>query len=100
EYPGGEIHNNRLGNNTTTAYWDSNTLSFDSTSNVQMDSVPVLNMNNIWASNIIGLNTDTAEEFYKYGSNDMMGIRSPFLCYIDTISPSEIQLEDVCVDAA
>lgn len=100
EYPSGEIYENGLGNNNTTAYWDSNTLSFDSTSNVQMDSVPVLNMNNIWSANIIGLNTDTAEEFFKYGSNDMMGIRSPFLCYIDTISPSDIQLEDVCVDAA
>lgn len=100
EYAAGEIYNNSMGNAATTPYWDSNTLSFDTATNIQMDSVDMLNMNNIWASNIIGLNTATAEEFYKYGSNDMMGVRSPFLCYVDTISSSEIQLEDVCVDAA
>lgn len=97
EYASGEVYVNIPG---TVPYWDKETLSFDSANNINADSVPVLNMNNIWSSNIIGLDTSTAEEFYKYGSNDLMGFRSPFLCYVDTISPSDIQLEDVCVDAA
>jgi hypothetical protein len=100
EYASGEVYENGMGNNASVPYWDADTLSFDSNTNVQMDSVPVLNMNNIWSSNIIGLDTTNGEEFFKYGSNDMMGIRSPFLCYVDTISPSDIQLEDVCVDAS
>jgi hypothetical protein len=99
EYASGEVYENDMGNNTTTPYWDADTLSFDSATNIPVEDVKMLNINNIWSSNIIGLNTDTAEEFFKYGSNDMMGVRSPFLCYIDTISPSQIQLEDVCVDA-
>lgn len=100
EYASGEIYENGMANNSTVPYWDVNTLSFDSTHNITTEDVPFLNMNNVYSRNIIGLNTDTAEEFYKYGSNDMIGIRSPFMCYIDSISPSNIQLEDVCVDAS
>jgi len=98
EYGGGEVFENGMANSSVTPYWDVNTLSFDDTTQISTEAVPFWNMNNIWAENIIGLNTDTAEEFYKYGSNDMLGTRSPFLCYIDTIAPSDIQLEDVCVD--
>lgn len=100
EYASGNIYENGMANSNVTPYWDVNTLSFDNSNNITMDDVPFWNMNNIWSQNIIGLNTDTAEEFYKYGSNDMMGTRSPFLCYIDTIAPSDMQLEDVCVDAS
>jgi hypothetical protein len=96
EYASGEIYENGMANDSTVPYWDADTLSFDNAINVPTNDVPFLNMNNIWSSNIIGLNTDTAEEFFKYGSNDMMGQRSPFLCYIDTISPNPMQLEDVC----
>ena len=99
EYASGDVYENGMANSSVTPYWDVNTLSFDNTSQISTEAVPFWNMNNIWADNIIGLNTDTAEEFFKYGSNDMMGTRSPFLCYIDTISPSDIQLEDVCVDS-
>jgi hypothetical protein len=100
QYAGGELYENGMANDNTTLYWDSNTLNFDSGTNIQVSDVPMLNMNNIWSSNIVGLNPETAEEFYKFGSNDMMGVRSPFLCYVDTISPSDLQLEDVCVDAS
>jgi hypothetical protein len=99
EYASGEIFENGMANSNVTPYWDVNTLSFDNSSNIPTEDVPFWNMNNIWSQNIIGLNTDTAEEFFKYGSNDLIGLRSPLLCYIDTISPSDIQLEDVCVDA-
>lgn len=100
EYASGDIYENGMANNSVTPYWDVNTLSFDNGTNISTEDVPFWNLNNIWSQNIIGLNTDTAEEFYKYGSNDMIGFRSPFLCYIDTIAPSDIQLEDVCVDAS
>jgi hypothetical protein len=100
EYASGNIYENGMANSSVTPYWDANTLSFDANNNISTDDVPFWNMNNIWSENIIGLDTSTAEEFYKYGSNDMLGIRSPFLCYLDTISSSEIQLEDVCVDTS
>ena len=100
EYVGGNIYDNGMANDSETPYWDINTLSFDNGSNVTTQDVQFWNMNNIWSQNIIGLNTATAEEFYKYGSNDMIGTRSPFLCYVDTIAPNNIQLEDVCVDAS
>lgn len=100
EYASGELYENGMANSSTTPYWDVNTLAFDDSNDITTQEVPMWNMNNIWAQNIIGLNTDTAEEFYKYGSNDMIGIRSPFLCYIDTISANDAQLLDICVDAS
>jgi hypothetical protein len=100
EYASGELYENGMANSSVAPYWDVNTLSFDDSNDITTQEVPMWNMNNIWAENVIGLKTDTAEEFYKYGSNDMIGIRSPFLCYIDTISANDAQLEDICVDAS
>ncbi len=99
-FPSGDINENGMANSEVTPYWDRNTLSFDLSTNITVKDTPFWNLNNIWSNNIIGLDIATAEEFYKYGSNDMLGLRSPFLCYLDTISPNDIQIQDVCVDAS
>ena len=75
-----------FGSGTTTAYWDSGTLSFDSASNVSCCDVPVWNQNNVFCENLAGLTgvttTKLYEDYTKFGSYTYTGTKNPFLEYL------------------
>lgn len=80
-YRGGEVYNTIASGNTT-AYWDTGTLSFDSSNNVTCSDVPVWNMNNVWCENIAGItglsSTNLYEDFTKFGSYNFLGQKQPY----------------------
>lgn len=84
-YQGGEVPV-AFGSGTTTAYWDSGTLSFDSASNVSCCDVPVWNQNNVFCENLAGLTgvttTKLYEDYTKFGSYTYTGTKNPFLEYL------------------
>jgi hypothetical protein len=84
-YKSGEVAT-AFGSGTTTAYWDSGTLSFDSASNVSCCSVPVWNMNNVYCENLAGMTgmstTKLYEDYTKFGSYTYLGTKNPYLEYL------------------
>ena len=81
-YKGGEVYNT-IGNINTTAYWDSGTLSFNSSVNVTCSDVPVWNMNNVWCENMAGMSANTAyEDYTKFGSYQYLGAKNPYFEYL------------------
>jgi hypothetical protein len=79
-YKGGEVYD-AFGYDSTTAYWDSGTLSFDSANNVTCSDVPVWNMNNVWCESVAGITSGLYEDFTKYGSFPYLGAKYPYLEY-------------------
>ena len=84
-YRSGEVYES-IATGTTTAYWDSGTLSFDSNNNITCHDVPVWNMNNIWCENLAGITglttTNLYEDYTKFGSYRFLGAKNPFLEYL------------------
>jgi hypothetical protein len=84
-YKGGEIYESMF-TGTTTSYWDSGTLSFNSSINVTCHDVPVWNMNNVWCENLAGITglttTNYYEDFTKFGSYPFLGQKNPYLEYL------------------
>ena len=109
-YPGGEVHNS-YGLNTTTPYWNSNTLDFAGCCDVSCGDVPIWNQNSVWCENLAGM-TGTGittiastpyESFEKFGSNEFLGQKYPFFnvdCVGDEIgndicdAPGESVIDD------
>tara|TARA_R110000782_G_scaffold21299_1_gene57353 strand:- start:42477 stop:44606 length:2130 start_codon:yes stop_codon:yes gene_type:complete len=83
-YRGGEI-TETIATGTTTAYWDTGTLSFNANDNITCHDVPVWNMNNIWSENPAGITGATYENFTKYGSYQYLGFKNPYSEYLPTI---------------
>jgi len=84
-YRGGEVYET-IATGTTTAYWDSGTLSFDSNVNVTCHDVPVWNMNNVWCEDIAGITglsiTNEYENYTKFGSYRYLGSKNPYMEYL------------------
>jgi hypothetical protein len=84
-YRGGEVYDT-ISTGTTTAYWDSGTLSFDSNVNITCHDVPVWNMNNVWCEDIAGVTglstTNLYENYTKFGSYRYLGTKNPYLEYL------------------
>jgi hypothetical protein len=84
-YRGGEVYET-IATGTTTAYWDSGTLSFDSNVNVTCQDVPVWNMNNVWCEDIAGVTglstTNLYENYTKFGSYRYLGAKNPYMEYL------------------
>jgi hypothetical protein len=84
-YKGGEVADS-YGYETSTAYWDSGTLSFDSATNITCDDVKIWNMNNVWCENLAGITglstTKLYEDYTKFGSYNYLGTKNPYLEYI------------------
>ena len=84
-YKGGEIYESMF-TGTTTSYWDSGTLSFNSAINVTCHDVPVWNMNNVWCENLAGITGLTTfnyyEDYTKFGSYSFLGQKNPYLEYL------------------
>lgn len=84
-YKGGEVYDT-IATGTTTAYWDSGTLSFDSNNNITCHDVPVWNMNNVWCEDLAGVTGLTTsnlyEDYIKFGSYRFLGAKNPFMEYL------------------
>jgi len=99
-YKGGEVH--EVSNSeTTTAQWDSGTLSFNSNININCSDIPVWNMNNVWSENLAGVtgltSTNLFEDFTKFGSYKYLGTKRPYLEYFassteDSSTPTNCDL--------
>jgi len=72
-YPGcDDPINTFYGSACTTSYWNTGTLTFDSSCEISIADVLVWNQNNVWCENIIGTqSTDKGHEYY--GSVDFIG---------------------------
>lgn len=79
-YQGGEVYNG-FGSGTTTAYWDTGTLSFDSSCDITREDVPVWNQNNIFAETLAGITGSTYENHTRFGSYEYLGLMSQYLEY-------------------
>jgi len=94
-YGGGEV-NNTFGADSQTAYWDSNTLSFDSLCPINCEEVPVWNMNNVWCETLAGVTglttTKLYEDYTKYGSYPYLGSKYPYfgLACVSNASASQL----------
>jgi hypothetical protein len=86
-YSGGEVYNG-FGSGTTTAYWDTGTLSFDSSCDITREDVPVWNMNSIFMEGIAGMTGSTYQNYSKFGSQDYLGEVDYYLEYNNNLSLS------------
>lgn len=95
-YKGGEI-SDAFGYDTSTAYWDSGTLSFDSATNITCDDVKVWNMNNVWCENLAGVtglsSTNLYEDYTKFGSYDYLGAKNPYFEYLCSSMDTDLGFE-------
>jgi len=100
-YPGGEVYSS-FGHETTTPYWNSNTLDFAGCCDVSCGDVPVLNQNSVWCENLAGMtgtsvvngvSTNPNESFEKFGSNDYLGQKYP---YFDVDCTGQVIGNDIC----
>jgi len=81
-YRGDEVYES-IATGNTTAYWDSGTLSFNSSVNVTCHDVPVWNMNNVWCEDLAGMSASTLyEDYTKFGSYKYLGTKNPYLEYL------------------
>jgi hypothetical protein len=83
-YKGGEVYDT-IATGNTTSYWDSGTLSFNSSVNVTCHDVPVWNMNNVWCESLAGMVTGDPtpnEQYTSFGSYPYLGTKNPYLEYL------------------
>ena len=61
---------------STTAYWNTGTLSFDSSCDICVENIPVWNMNNVWTENLAGLWKELPTNYHEntlFGSEQYAG---------------------------
>jgi hypothetical protein len=84
-YKGGEVYDT-IATGTTTSYWDTGTLSFNSSINITCHDFPVWNMNNVWSENLAGMSGGTYEDYTKFGSYQYLGSKNPYFEYLEESS--------------
>jgi hypothetical protein len=80
-YRGGEVYES-IATGNTTSYWNTGTLTFNSSCDVSCDDVPVWNMNNIWCEDLAGITGTTYEGHEYFGSYQYLGAKNPFFEYL------------------
>ena len=90
--PGGNNpEDNYYGLSSLAAYWNTGTLSFDSSCDICVENVPVWNMNNVWVENLAGQYKDSPINYHEhtlFGSEQFMGTKQ-YLGYNDTLTVSK-----------
>tara|TARA_R110000803_G_scaffold5634_6_gene18579 strand:- start:2007 stop:4232 length:2226 start_codon:yes stop_codon:yes gene_type:complete len=75
--PGGDNpSDNYYGTNSLTEYWNTGTLSFESSCDICVENIPVWNMNNVWTENMAGLFKDSPVNYHEhnlFGSEQFVG---------------------------
>ena len=89
--PGGDDPaDDYYGLSSLTAYWNTGTLSFDSSCDICVENVPVWNMNNTWVENLAGQYKDSPINYHEhtlFGSEQFAGTKQ-YLGYNDTLTVS------------
>ncbi len=89
--PGGDDpSDNYYGLSSLTAYWNTGTLSFDSSCDICVENIPVWNMNNTWVENLVGQYKDSPINYHEhtlFGSEQFAGSKQ-YLGYNDTLTVS------------
>jgi len=78
------------------AYWNTGTLSFNSSCDICVDNIPVWNMNNVWSENLAGMVIDNVNFYHDhrtFGSEQYAGTKQ-FLGYNYSYVP-EPQVADI-----
>ena len=71
-FPGGDDpEDTYYGLPSLTAYWNTGTLSFDSSCDICVEDIPVWNMNNVWTENLAGQFSEPGGD--DYHSHDLFG---------------------------
>jgi hypothetical protein len=91
-YASGEVYDT-IGSGNTTSYWNTNTLSFDSSCNISIDDVPVWNLNNVWCEDLVGMSGGTHEDHTKFGSYQYLGQKYPFFEYDCLVSSADTSVK-------
>jgi len=68
------------------SYWNTGTLSFDSSCDICVENIPVWNMNNVWTENMAGQFRDDSENYHShdlFGSEQYAGTKQ-YLLYNET----------------
>ncbi len=66
------------GSNSATAYWNTGTLSFNSSNDICVENIPVWNMSNIWDENLAGQFKDDSNTYHNhqlFGSEQFIGTK-------------------------
>jgi len=75
--PGGDNPTDEYyGANSLASYWNTGTLSFDSSCDICNENIPVWNMNNVWTENPAGLYKDSPVNYHEhnlFGSEQFAG---------------------------
>jgi hypothetical protein len=89
--PGGDDPaDDYYGLNSLTAYWNTGTLSFDSSCDICVENIPVWNMNITWVENLAGQYKDSPINYHEhnlFGSEQFAGTKQ-YLGYNDTLTVS------------
>jgi len=89
--PGGDDpEDDYYGLSSLTAYWNTGTLSFDSSCDICVENIPVWNMNNTWVENLAGQYVDSPINYHEhnlFGSEQFSGTKQ-YLGYNDTLTVS------------
>ena len=91
-YPQGEVAT-AFGSGAT-AYWNTQTLDFNSGFDASIADVPVWNMNNVWGEDIAGITGTTYENHTKFGSYPYLGAKNPYFGF--GVSGDTSGLTDIC----
>jgi hypothetical protein len=88
--PGGDNPtDDYYGASSLAAYWNTGTLSFDSSCDICNENIPVWNMNNVWTENPAGLFRDTPVNYHEHnlfgseqytGSKQYLGFNQNLVC--------------------
>jgi hypothetical protein len=85
--PGGDDpEDSYYGLPSLSSYWNTGTLSFDSSCDICVENIPVWNMNNVWTENMAGQWKDSDENYHShdlFGSEQYVGTKQ-FLKYNET----------------
>lgn len=77
--PGGNNpSDNWYGANSLTAYWNTGTLSFNSSNDICVENIPVWNMSNVWDENMAGQFADNLNTYHNhqlFGSEQYIGTK-------------------------
>ena len=89
--PGGDDpEDDYYGLSSLTAYWNTGTLSFDSSCDICVENIPVWNMNNVWVENLAGQFKNSPINYHEhnlFGSEQFAGSKQ-YLGYNDTLKVS------------
>jgi hypothetical protein len=92
-YRGGEVYDT-ISTGSTSSYWNSGTLSFNTSCDVTCGDSPVWNSNNIWCEDLAGITGTTYEGHEYFGSYPYLGAKNPYFEY--TCSGTASTADEIC----